>query len=55
MSDEKKNQSEPKGKLIAKKDFRIVQNEHDIVIRKGDVLDGVPKQFLENLRTEGVL
>ena len=41
--------------LIAKKDFHIVQNEVDLRIKKGEVLDKVPKRFIENLRTEGVI
>lgn len=42
-------------KLIAKKDFRIVQNDVDIVIKEGDELENIPEKFIENLKTEGVI
>jgi hypothetical protein len=43
------------GELSAKKDWRIVHNEHDIEIKKGQDCSKVPKQFFENLVTEGVI
>jgi len=42
------------GKNIAKKDFHIVCNKDDIVIKKGDVVN-VPEKYLQNLKTEGVI
>ena len=42
------------GNKIAKKDFHIVCNEDDIVIKKGDVVK-VPDKYLQNLKTEGVI
>lgn len=44
-----------KSEMTALKDFRILHNEHDIVIHKGDDLSGVPEKFVPNLITEGVL
>lgn len=43
-----------KKKLKAKKDFRITQNEYDIIIKKGEEIS-VPDKFLQNLKTEGVI
>ncbi len=40
---------------VALKDFRITQNEVDIVIHAGDDLSAVPTLYLENLKTEGVI
>ena len=40
---------------IAKKDFVIHHNEFHLVIKKGDDLKDVPKIYLPNLKTEGVL
>lgn len=37
-----------------KRDFRIVQNEHDIVLKEGEKIE-VPKKFVQNLKTEGVI
>lgn len=42
------------GNKIAKKDFHIVCNKDDIVIKKGDVVK-VPDKYLQNLKTEGVI
>lgn len=42
-------------KLIAKKDFVIVQNEFHISIKAGQDLKDVPKVYIPNLITEGVL
>lgn len=59
----KEKEKEPKEKsekvqdrLIAKKPFRIVQNDYDSGdIKIGDDLSSVPEKYHENLRTEGVL
>ena len=45
----------PKPALVAKRDFHIVCNEDDILIKTGDDLSGVPEKYLENLRTERVI
>lgn len=42
-------------KMIAKKDFKIVQNDYEKVINKGDDCSGIPKKFHQNLKTEGVI
>lgn len=44
-------------KIIAKKDFLIVQNGLEIKIEKGQELNEkvVPKQFWPNLKTEKVI
>lgn len=42
-------------KLIAKKDFLIVQNSHRYEIKKGDDISDIPAKFHENLKTENVL
>lgn len=49
---EKKNQEQKK--LVAKKDWVIVQNEVRIEIKKGDEVK-VPKKFLTALKTEKVI
>lgn len=41
--------------LKARKDWHIVHNEHDIVIRKGDDLSEIPEVFLPSLKAEGVI
>lgn len=46
---------EEKSGLIAKRSFTIVQNDVHIVIKKGDNLNDIPKRFLENLKTEGII
>lgn len=43
-----------KGSLVAKKDFHISHNGDDIKIKKGDKVS-VPKKYLQNLKTEGVI
>ena len=57
MKDQKKApvESPAKEKLIAKKDFIIVHNEHSFEIKEGDSLDHIPEKFLVNLKTEGVI
>ncbi len=55
MSKKEYQEDKSIGKLIAKKDFHIVQNEHDIKIKKGDDVSGVPQKFMPNLKTEGVI
>lgn len=46
-------------KLIAKRDFIIVQhdgeNEHKYEIKEGDDVSYLPEQFLKNLKTEEVI
>jgi len=44
-----------KGRLVAKRDFVIHQNEVHIVIKAGDDLSSVPEKYLENLKTEAVI
>lgn len=49
----------PKGdlwsrKLLAKKYFKIVQNDFTLEIKEGDEVS-VPEKYLQNLRTEGVI
>lgn len=46
---------EKKGKLIAKKDFKIVHNDFSLEIKEGDSLDGCPEMYLPNLKAEGVI
>ncbi len=41
--------------LIAVKDFELHHNDFHRVIKKGDFLSDIPKEFLENLKTEGVI
>lgn len=41
-------------KIIPLKDWHIVCNEHDIKIVEGEEIE-VPKMFLDNLKTEGVI
>ncbi len=58
MKDESKEpESKSGGKkpLFAKKDFVIHQNEYHFDIKKGDDLADIPKQFKQNLKTEGVI
>ncbi len=55
----KENKKEIKVKLepnkkVALRDFHIKHNEHDIEIKKGDVVN-VPKMFIPNLITEKVI
>ena len=55
MKEEKEIKQEKKvGKLIAKKDWLIVQNKERYDIKKGDEVK-VPKKFLECLKTENVI
>ena len=57
MSKEKETKQEKKEKvvkLIAKKDWLIVQNKERYDIKKGDEIK-VPKRFLEVLKTENVI
>jgi hypothetical protein len=42
--------------LVAKKDWQIVQNGHNIKIEKGQPLPAdLPKKFIETLKTENVI
>jgi len=41
--------------MIAKKYFKILQNEFEKEIFPGDDLSDIPERFLENLKTEGIL
>lgn len=57
LEDDKKVEKPKKSRskdMIAKKDFHIVCNEDNIVIKEGDVVD-VPEKYLQNLKTEGVI
>lgn len=51
------DQREPirSSKMVAKKDFRISCNQDDITIQEGDDLSDIPKMYIQNLKTEGVL
>lgn len=40
--------------VTPKKDFRIVCDKHDIILKEGEKIK-VPKQFIQNLKTEGVI
>lgn len=40
---------------VAKKDWRIVQNEHDIIIREGQPIPEMPLRFIDALRAEHVI
>lgn len=51
----KKTVTEEKAALVAKKDFRITQNDYDRVIKAGDDLADVPEVYHPNLKTEGVI
>lgn len=42
-------------KIVAKKDFKIVQNEYERNIVKGEDISDVPERYWQNLKTEGVL
>lgn len=44
-----------KKKVLAKKDWHIVQNQHDIKIKEGEDVSGLPKRFLEVLKIEKVI
>ncbi len=56
--DKKKNEESKEGgsakKLIAKKDWLIVQNDVRIEIKEGDEVN-VPEKFLQTLITEKVI
>ncbi len=52
LKNEKKEKPEP---LIAEKDFMIRQNDYLRMIKAGDDISDVPKIYMENLVTEGVL
>lgn len=41
--------------LIAQKDFKIVQNEYERVIRAGEDVSDIPLVYHANLKTEGVI
>ena len=41
-------------KITPLRDFHILHNEHDIKIVKGEDIS-VPKQFIQNLKTEKVI
>lgn len=51
----KANPKEGPGRLLAKKDFVVSQNDFHLEIKEGDNLVDVPERFLENLKTEGVI
>lgn len=52
----KRNEEEKEVRTLkAKRDFVIVQNNFRLEIKKGDDLSNVPKCFIENLKTEGVI
>lgn len=53
--DRKNNKPNKPGKMIAKKDFTIVQNDYKRVISPGDDLSDVPERFHQNLKTEKVI
>ena len=57
MTDGSENRVAKKDKMIAKKDFLIVQNDERYDIKKGDdiVELKVPKKFHDNLKTEQVI
>lgn len=44
-------------KIIAKRDFEFICNEHHVVILKGDdiVKNGIPEKYHQNLKTEKVI
>lgn len=42
-------------KLIAKKDFVINFNDYHREIKIGEDVSDIPKEFLTNLKTEGVI
>ena len=52
----KEIEKKPKAKLIAKRDFLIVQNQHFYDIKKGDDIEKlkVPLKFYDNLKTEKI-
>lgn len=55
--DRKPGLYELKSRLIAKKDFLICHNKIRIEIKQGDDLEKlkIPKMFMQNLKTEGVI
>lgn len=56
MKDEKKVKEKlpASTEIMPLKDFRIVHNEHDIEIKKGEKMR-VPEMFIKNLLTEKVI
>jgi hypothetical protein len=58
MTDKKtKNNDIKSNKMIAKKDHVIFQNNHKIIIKKGDDLakKDIPEHFLITLKTEQII
>jgi len=41
--------------MIAKKDFKIVQNDYERVIVKGEDIEDVPERYWDNLKSEGII
>jgi hypothetical protein len=55
VTKEKKANEPKRAAFIAKKNFKIVQNDFVLEIKVGDDLTDVPERFVENLKTEGVI
>ena len=57
MTQKKSQKSKSKSKLVAQKDWHVVQNDINVKIKKGDDLDehNFPDHILEALKTEKVL
>lgn len=56
LKPKKESISDSKSKLIAKKDFLIIQNDFRLEIKKGEVISAdLKKEYLENLKTEQVI
>jgi hypothetical protein len=53
----RKEEDTHKNEMIAKRDFLIVQNDVRIEIKEGDDLSvmNIPAEYMENLKTEGVI
>lgn len=40
--------------IVPKKDFKIVCNDDEIILKEGEEIE-VPEKYIENLKTEGVI
>lgn len=52
--EKKKDSKKGMKKVKPLKDFKIVQNEHKIDLKKGEEIE-VPEKFIQNLKTEKVI
>lgn len=54
MTEPKKDEMHTGGETI-KKNWRVLHNQYDIVLKKGEKLGKIPKKFLESLKKEEVI